>query len=268
METTEIPRVANPAAEWSEGVRDFGSPEREQFVLAHALLVRFIAQRILQRLPASVELADLVSEGVVGLIEAIERFDPSRGVRFGSFAESRIRGAILDSLRARDVAPRSLRRKLREMDSASKRAERRLGRAPEDEEVAEEMGVDSPYVSNLRRDRESTREVSNDGRLTDDGPADSLSSPDPDPFERLSELEMRERLAEEIDALSERERVILSLYYEQGLTMKEIGQTLGITESRICQIHARTTKDLGRKLHRHMTAAPAGLARTTTWQKS
>jgi len=257
METIEIPRAANPAAEWREEVRTFGSTEREQFVLAHAPLVRFIAQRILQRLPASVELSDLVSEGVVGLIEAIERFDPSRGVKFGSFAESRIRGAILDSLRARDVASRSLRRKLREMDSAALRAEKRLGRAPEDEEVAEEMGVDSPYVANLRRDRESARAVSNDPRLTETDATDGLYSQEPDPFERLSESELQERLVEEIEALPEREQLILSLYYEQGLTMKEIGQTLGITESRICQIHARTAKDLGRKLRGHVTAAPA-----------
>src|SRR5258705_165783 len=157
METVETPRATNPAAEWRDEGRTFGSTQREQVVLAHAPLVRFIAQRVLQRPPAPVQLSDLVSEGVVGLIEAIERFDPARGVRFGSFAESRIRGAILDSLRARDVASRSLRRKLREMDSAALRAEKRLGRAPEDDDVAEEMGVESPYIPSLRRDPQAAR---------------------------------------------------------------------------------------------------------------
>lgn len=253
--------VTSQASEWGEEVRVFGSPERERFVLAHAPLVRSIAQRILVRLPSSVELSDLVSDGVVGLIEAIERFDPARGVRFGSFAEARIRGAILDSLRARDVASRSLRRKLREMDSAALRAERRLGRAPGDDEVAEELGVDSPYVSNLRRDRETTRSVSSDPRLSETLPSAGFYSQEPDPFERVSEAEVLNRLVEEVEDLPAREQMILGLYYEQGLTMKEIGQTLGITESRICQIHTRTVKELGKKLRTHITPAPAGRER-------
>jgi RNA polymerase sigma factor for flagellar operon FliA len=255
METTLESKVESAAPRWDERVRVFGSEQREAFVLAHAPLVRFIAQRILFRLPSSVELQDLVNEGVVGLIEAIERYDPGRGVRFGSFAEVRIRGAILDSLRARDVASRSLRRRLREMDSAAQRAEQRLGRAPGTEEVAEELGVESPYVSNLRRDRETTRSVSADPRLTESTEEAGIASPAPGPFDQLSQIEVQERLAEEIQALDPRDRTILGLYYEKELTLKEIGLVLGITESRVCQIHTRAVKDLRKKLRGHLEAS-------------
>src|SRR5262249_5696247 len=132
MAITTLPPATEPL-EWTEAVRVRESAARERFVLAHGPLVRAIAQRILTRLPSSVELSDLVNDGVVGLIEAIDRFDASRNVRFSAFAESRVRGAILDALRARDAASRSLRRKLREMDSAASRAEQRLGRPPEED---------------------------------------------------------------------------------------------------------------------------------------
>lgn len=252
-----VPNVASAkfAVEWDEGVRLPGSSQRERFVLAHAPLVRAIAQRILQRLPSTVELADLVNEGVVGLIEAIERFDSARGARFGSFAEARIRGAILDSLRARDIASRSLRRKLKEMESALQSAEQRLGRTPDDGEVAEELGVDSQYVSNLRRDRESTRRLEVDPRSHETVADAGLYAQTLDPFEALCEAEIHERLAEEVAALPERERRILGLYYEEELTMKETGQILGITESRICQIHTRTVRDLQSTLGGQLTVA-------------
>jgi RNA polymerase sigma factor for flagellar operon FliA len=260
MEPTETGKPHNPDTEWRDSVRAFGTPERERFVLAHAPMVRFIAQRILQRLPSSVELSDLVNDGVVGLIEAIERYDPARGVRFASFAESRVRGAILDSLRARDLASRSLRRRLRELDSAAQRAEQRLGRAAGEEEVAEELGVDPPYVSNLLRDRESTRTVATDPRLSETAASAGLYSQDPDPFETLSGDELKDRMTEEVERLPERDRMILSLYYEQELTMKEIGKVLGITESRICQIHTRTMRELERRLRHHLGAPPEAVA--------
>lgn len=253
-----IPGLAlHDPAEWSEKVRVRGSLERERFVLVHAPMVRYIAQRILSRLPSSVELADLVNDGLVGLIEAIERFDPARGVRFGSFADQRVRGAILDALRARDMASRSLRRRLRALDSAVQKLEQQLGRAPKDEELAVEMGVDAASIADLRRDRENARPASSDARTSETAQESGLYSTSPDPFERLSEIEMQDKLTHLIDDLPPRDKTILGLYYEQGLTMKEIGEVLGITESRVCQIHTRTVKALGKTLKSMSHAATA-----------
>lgn len=231
-----------------------GTPERERFVLAHAPLVRYVAQRIVSRLPSTVEICDLINDGIVGLIEAIDRFEPSRGIRFSSFAESRVRGAILDALRDRDAASRSLRRKIRALDSASARVEQRLGRAPGDDDVAVEMGVSREDVARVRRDRESARRAPIDLRMSETSATAGLYSDAPDPFESASSAELVGRLAGLIADLPPRERLILGLYYEEGLTMKEIGQSLSVTESRVCQIHTRTVHALADKLG---TRAPA-----------
>lgn len=247
-------RIAEPGSQWGEGVRVFGSPEREHFVLAHASLIKHIAHRIQSRLPSSIDLSDLVNDGVLGLIDAIDRFDPGRGVPFGAFAELRIRGAILDSLRARDFAPRSLRRKVREMESAIRSAQLRLGRPPDDEELAAELAVAENQVSGLRSSRERTRTVSMEPRLTETLSEAWVDAFALDPFEETSRREVRRRLAQLILELPERERLIVGLYYEKALTMKEIGSILGITESRICQLHTRVVKDLRVRLERLLSA--------------
>ncbi len=240
--------------EWDEKARIRGSAEHERFVLANAPMVRYLAQRILSRLPASVELSDLVNDGVVGLMEAIERFDPSRGVRFRSFAESRVRGAILDALRARDAAPRSLRRKLRAMDSAASRVEHRLGRAAGEEEIAQEMGVTADVVAGLRRDRDAARPLDDDARSTESLSDAGICSKARDPFEEVAEAELHQRVSDLILEFPPRERMVLSLYYEQGLTLKEIGRVLSVTESRVCQIHTQCLRDLHLELQGAVSA--------------
>jgi RNA polymerase sigma factor for flagellar operon FliA len=247
---------SNP--EWRDAVRICGSPDREHFVLAHASLIRCIAHRIQSRLPSSIELSDLVNDGVLGLIDAINRFDPARGVIFGAFAEPRIRGAILDSLRARDVAPRSLRRKVREMESASRRAQLRLGRTPDDEELADELGLAEDDIAELRRDRDRTLPASA-GPWPMEMSLETFIDPHaPDPFDEASQKQVQGRLAELVLDLPERERSIIGLYYEKELTMKEIGAVFDITESRICQLHTRLVKDLRARLKRLMSVTGQG----------
>lgn len=261
MDATTRENGGHEAPEWSDGVRVPGTAERERFVLAHAPLVRYVAQRIVARLPSSVEVADLVNDGLVGLIEALERFDPSRGVRFSTFAEARVRGAILDALREQDSAPRALRRQLRALDSAALRAEQQLGRAPDDDDLAREMGVSRAEVSRLRRDREAARPAPVDARDGGTLPAIDPPSVAPDPFEQVSSAELLSRVADLIAELPERERLILGLYYEKGLTLKEIGEVLRVTESRICQIHTRTVRALRDRLGTTAPALPAGRGR-------
>ena len=260
MDATTKEHAGREGPEWSAAVRMPGSAERERFILAHAPLVRYVAQRILARLPSSVDVADLVNDGLVGLIEALDRFDPSRGVRFSSFAESRVRGAILDALREKDSAPRSLRRKLRALDSATLRAEQQLGRAPGDDELARELGVSRDEVARLRRDREAARPATVDAR---DGATATVELPctAPDPFEQVSLAELQARAVRLIGELPQRERLILGLYYEKGLTMKEIGEVLSVTESRVCQIHTRTVRSLGERLGTRAPALAAGHGR-------
>lgn len=247
--TTDI--AQEDALQWREGIRVHGSPERERFVLAHAPLVRYVAQRILSRLPSSVELQDLVNDGLVGLMEAIDRFDPGRGIRFGSFAEARVRGAILDALRERDAASRSLRRKLRELDAATARVEQRLGRAPSDEELSGELRITTQELQRLRSDRECARAVPGDPRIDEASAEAGFPSRSPNPFELVSDAELLARLERLVGELPERERLILSLYYHEGLTLKEIGALLSVTESRVCQIHTKSLRSLGERMGTH-----------------
>jgi RNA polymerase sigma factor for flagellar operon FliA len=204
--------------------------------------VYYIATRIRERLPQQVELEDLVSAGVVGLLEAARSFDSTKNVQFKTFAKFRIRGAILDSLRETDWGSRYMRRRGREIAEVTARLEARLGRHPAEAEIAAEMQIDIDQLRKLIAQIDALHitgqqiAVSGDGAERFDVIESAPSLDDPDPFDLCLEGEMKAHLAEAIAKLSEREQLILSLYYREELTMKEIAQVVGVALSRVSQI--------------------------------
>jgi RNA polymerase sigma factor for flagellar operon FliA len=233
-----IPEIhlVDPSVEWTPEAKEPGSPARERLMMAHAALVKYLAYLIGSRLAGNVEYDDLVADGVLGLIEAIDRFDPRHEVRFKTYAESRIRGAILDGVRHRDWAPRSLRRAARKLEMAITSVENRTRQTATDEEIAAELQVDLDTLHGLYAQARGIRLGALPG-ADDEGrdPADATA----DPLGTIEENERRAVLTAEIGNLPERERMVLSLYYERGLTLREIGEVLDVTESRVCQIHTR-----------------------------
>jgi len=213
---------------------------RNRLVLQYAPLVTYVAGRLRTRMPDSVEQDDLVSDGVLGLIDAIERFEPARGLSFQTFAVPRIRGAIIDGMRSMDFVPRSVRDKLRVVHRARVALEERLGRAPEDTEVAREAEIPVQQLRDLTRQANS-----NHANLDDFDLADELSSA---ADHRVEQGDVNASLMRVVDELAERDQVIIALYYFEGLTLAEIGQVLGVTESRVSQVHCRATQTLRDKL--------------------
>jgi RNA polymerase sigma factor for flagellar operon FliA len=215
---------------------------RDQLVIDHVPLVKSMAQRLAQRLPSQVEMNDLISVGVLGLIDAAGRYKPTLGVPFDAFARRRVHGAMLDALRELDWAPRSLRRLRRDMDSTVANLRHTLGREPEEAEIASAMDL-SPQEYDKALEQLRTLEIGSLRQLeapTPDGT--SLLELCVDPSEgvvaQLERKELREHLARAIEQLPERERHILALYYEQELTLAEIGQVIGVGESRVCQLRS------------------------------
>lgn len=220
---------------------------RERLVVAYSPLVKYVAGRMAAGLPSHVEEADLISYGLIGLIGAIERYDPDREIRFETFAVARVRGAILDELRSLDWVPRSVRARAREVEHAHVELEHELQRAPTEGEVAERLGIE---MRDLRR---ALLEIANSSILALDdvwAPGGSeepqialletIRDPDAvDPLSALDETEVRARLLEAIESLPERERLVIALYYYEDLTLREIGEVLEVTESRVCQLHAK-----------------------------
>jgi RNA polymerase sigma factor for flagellar operon FliA len=206
---------------------------RNRLVLQYAPLVKYVAGRLRTRMPESVEQDDLVSDGVLGLMDAIERFEPHRGLSFQTFAVPRIRGAIIDGMRSMDFVPRSVRDKLRVIARARVTLEERLGRIPEDAEVAEESGMDLHQLRDLTR-----QATSNHVNLDDFDLADELTSA---ADHRVEQTDVTTSLMRVVEQLRERDQVIIALYYFEGLTLAEIGQVLRITESRVSQVHRRAT---------------------------
>jgi RNA polymerase sigma factor for flagellar operon FliA len=216
--------------------------ERDLLLMEHLPTVRYLARRIHERLPQHVELDDLVSAGVVGLIDAFSKFDHKKKVQFKSYAQFRIRGAILDSLRTLDWSPRELRRKGRAVEEAIRAVTQRVGRAPLEQEIAAEMEVSLAEYQSLLGDLKGLEIGSLHMERSEDSGDDELAyipgSPEEDPLFRCLKGEMKQRLADAIDELPEKERMVLTLYYYEELTMKEIGLTLGVVESRVSQIHS------------------------------
>ncbi|MFY9855791.1 MAG: FliA/WhiG family RNA polymerase sigma factor [Terracidiphilus sp.] len=216
--------------------------EQERVLLEHLPIVRFLARRIHERLPQHVDIEDLVSAGVVGLMDAFSKFDPAKKVQFRSYAQFRIRGAILDSLRTLDWSPRELRRKGRAVEEAIRALTARMGHAPDEAEVAAEMALNLDEYQQLLGDLKGLEIGTLHMERNEDSGEEELayipSSPEEDPLFRCLRGELEERLTEAIQNLPDRERLVMSLYYYEEMTMHEIGLALGVVESRISQVHA------------------------------
>src|SRR5947209_7676156 len=217
---------------------------RERLVVAYSPLVKYVAGRMSSGLPGHVEEADLISYGLGGLISAIERFDLSREIKFETYAITRIRGAIIDELRNLDWVPRSVRARAREIERANMKLEARLQRAPTDEEMAAELGVGvDDFQETLLQISNSTIVALDELWNVQDSTGDQVSLLDtlpdrdaPDPQQLVDQSELRDRIADAIAALPEREKLVVALYYYENLTLREIGAVLGVTESRGSQL--------------------------------
>ncbi|PYC79158.1 RNA polymerase sigma factor WhiG [Streptomyces tateyamensis] len=229
---------------------------REQLILHYSPLVKYVAGRVGVGLPANVEQADFVSSGVFGLIDAIEKFDPDRAIKFETYAISRIRGAIIDELRALDWIPRSVRQKAKAVERTYAALEARLRRTPHEPEVAAEMGIALEELHAIFSQLSLANVVALDELLHpvgDGGERLSLMDTLEDtgaanPVEVAEDRELRKLLAGAINTLPEREKTVVTLYYYEGLTLAEIGQVLGVTESRVSQIHTKSVLQLRAKM--------------------
>lgn len=219
---------------------------REWLVVHYASLVKFVAGRLGAGLPRSVDTGDLVSAGVFGLMNAIDRFDPQQGAKFETYAIPRIRGAILDGLRSLDWVPRSVRSRSRQIQDAIAALEHQLGRAPTDEEIATELQIEVVELEKWLADV-AAGSVGPLDHVAMDSTA-SLGDASMQPGSALEEGELRDAMKVEISKLPEREQAVLVLYYDDGLTLAEIGEALGVTESRISQIHAKAVLQLRSRL--------------------
>jgi RNA polymerase sigma factor for flagellar operon FliA len=220
---------------------------REKLILHYAPLVKYVAGRVSSVLPANIEYADLVSYGIFGLIDAIEKFDPGRGIKFETYAIQRIKGSIIDELRAIDWVPRSVRFKARELEKVYVLLEGQLKRMPTDEEVARELGITVNDFVGLLNQMSFISLVALDELWNVGGEkGDKLSLVDTledskakDPYKSYEVEERKQILSDSINRLPEREKIVITLYYYEGLTLKEIGEVLGVTESRVCQMHTK-----------------------------
>ena len=251
--TVSIPAAVDDelAIRWDVYKRTADGDAREKLILHYAPLVKYVASRVASGLPSSVDQHDLVSYGMFGLIDALEKFEPGRGNKFETYAIPRIKGAIIDELRAMDWVPRSVRFKARELEKAQADLEAMLKRQPTEEELADRLGMSRrelhemvsqiSFVSVLALD-----EVVSAGSDRGESVAliDTLADKGIDPTWGVESQETRGMLAAAINSLSEREKIVVTLYYFEGLTLAEIGEILGVTESRVCQIHTKAVGGL------------------------
>jgi RNA polymerase sigma factor for flagellar operon FliA len=237
--------------------------EREALLLAHLPEVHYIARRIHERLPAQVPFEDLVHAGVLGLIDAVDKFDHRRQVQLKSYAKFRIRGAILDSLRAADWSPRRLRKQARELEVVVRNLCLELGRSPSEAEMAERLGLDLTALQHLLTELHGLDlgslqvESTEEGGFSENPAAQAQSSPEEDPFAQCLQTELRGLLTEAMDTLEEKERQVVALYYLEELNMKEVGAVLGIGESRVSQLHSLAMVRLRARLQELLQARNA-----------
>ncbi|MBE9609948.1 RNA polymerase sigma factor FliA [Chitinilyticum piscinae] len=219
----------------------------EERVRQHTPLVRRIAYHMISKLPASVDVDDLIQVGMMGLMEAARNFDPDAGVQFETYASQRIRGAMLDELRSADWLPRQARKNMRDIEAALHKLEHSLGRAPSEGEIAQAMGIALSDYQNMLQEARGHQLVHYED-LGEDEDNDQLDQFAADlggnPLELLSDLRFREHLIEAIKRLPEREQLLMALYYDEELNLKEIGAVLGVTESRVCQLHSQAVARL------------------------
>ena len=229
-----------------------GQLDRDALFHQHVPLVRRIAHHMIAKLPPNVELDDLIQVGMIGLNDALSRYEVAQGVQFETFASQRIRGAMLDELRGGDWMSRSGRKHQRDIEGAVHKLEQRLGRAPHESEIAAEMGLSLPDYQDLLNRVRGTQLVYLEDMSGDEGDSDYLdrhvADTDADPLSRLNDRRMREALVEAIKGLPEREQYVMSMYYEHDMNLKEIAAVLGVTESRVCQLHSQSIARLRAKL--------------------
>jgi RNA polymerase sigma factor for flagellar operon FliA len=228
---------------------------RDRLILTYAPLVKYVAGRLGSGLPAHIDEGDLISYGLLGLISAIERYDPDRDIKFETYAIVRIKGAIIDELRALDWVPRSVRSRAREIERAIAELESKLGRAPTDEEIATKIGISEDELEESLADISRSSIAALDELWSVSGEGDQVSLLDtiedteaPSPAEALDVTDVRETLADAIARLPEREKLVITLYYYEELTLREIGEVLGVTESRVSQLHTKAVLRLRSRL--------------------
>jgi RNA polymerase sigma factor for flagellar operon FliA len=241
---------------WAEFKRTGSGNARDRLIVHYSPLVKYVAGRVSAGLPHSIEQADLVSYGIFGLIDAIEKFDTSRNIKFETYAITRIKGSIIDELRSIDWVPRSVRAKARSVERAYAKLEAELLRTPTDAEVAEELGLSDDELQQIFNQISFVGLVALDEVLStgsgERGETTTLVDTIPDrrdgPVAAFEVEEMKQLLATAINRLGDREKIVLTLYYYEGLTLAQIGDVLGVTESRVCQIHTKAVLQLRSRL--------------------
>ena len=240
---------------WQEYRRNRDEKLRDRLILTYAPLVKYVAGRLGSGLPAHVEEGDLVSYGLLGLIGAIERYDPDRDVKFETYAIARIKGSIIDELRALDWVPRSVRARARDIERAVAELESKLGRAPNDDEIASKLGLTEDELEDSLTEISRSSIAALDELWTVSAGGDQIALIDtiedtqgPEPQSALAQTELREAMADAIARLPEREKLVVTLYYYEELTLREIGEVLGVTESRVSQLHTKAVLRLKARL--------------------
>lgn len=232
-----------------------GRLETNAMLKQYSPLVRRLAHQMIAKLPANVEIDDLIQVGMIGLTDAMSRFDNTQGVQFETFATQRIRGAMLDELRGADWMSRGNRKQQRDIEGAVRRLEQKLGRAPAESEIAREMGIPLADYQELLGKVRGTQLIYLEDMAGDDGDADFLDrhvvDENENPLAMLQDRRMREALVAAIKLLPEREQFVMSMYYEQDMNLKEIAAVLGVTESRVCQLHSQSIARLRARLRDH-----------------
>jgi RNA polymerase sigma factor for flagellar operon FliA len=259
-----VAQADDTTALWRQFARTRDQGLRDRLILTYAPLVKYVAGRLGSGLPAHVDEGDLVSYGLLGLINAIERYDSSRDVKFETYAIARIKGAIIDELRAMDWVPRSVRSRARDIERAIGDLERKLHRAPTDEEIAGKLGMTDTELNSALTEisRSSIAALDELWTISSSG-GDQIALIDtiedtegPNPQDALSQQELREALGEAIARLPEREKLVVTLYYYEELTLREIGEVLGVTESRVSQLHTKAILRLKARLAGSASRAP------------
>ncbi len=259
MKARALPYKAyTPEPTQSWGTTDQGL-SRDEMILKYTPLIKYIAHRLAMRLPPHISVDDLVNAGVIGLIDALNKFDPEKKVQFKTYAEFRVKGAMLDELRSLDWVSRSVRQKAAQLEKAFQALEKKKGRAADEEEVAQEMGlslegyysmineINGVFLTDIGGVRKKIPHFSDEDLLNL-----LVDEPENHPFNLLSLEELKEVLTRAIEELTPKERTVISLYYYEELTLKEIGEVLGFTESRICQIHTKAILKLRTKIRFYM----------------
>jgi RNA polymerase sigma factor for flagellar operon FliA len=245
---SDVTRADETQALWLDYRRTGDQEIRDLLILTYAPLVKYVAGRLGSGLPAHVDEGDLVSYGLLGLIGAIERYDPARDVKFETYAMARIKGQIIDELRSMDWVPRSVRARARQIERAIAELEARFGRAPTDEEISKKLGISEDELEESLGEisRSSIAALDELWTVSSSGGGDQVALIDtiedesaPDPQGTLSVTEQKEALADAIARLPEREKLVVTLYYYEELTLREIGEVLGVTESRVSQLHTK-----------------------------